>query len=470
MQCRAVPYEGNEPYIFFSYCHKDAKRVYPILEQMSLDGFRVWYDDGINAGDDWPQNIAEHLYKSSVCMVMLSEQSEKSHNCKNEVNFAIEHKKKLLVVKLEEFEMSLGMKLQLDNLRYLKKSDYPSDRVLLDELYKTEGLNECRGAESIPLRPPVVDKPPETSNEGNGAVKQFIKEEKKPPEIIKSVEEKPDDDPPEGNPPPVKVKKVKIKKPPVNEKKTEQEKPPEKPPETPPTGPDTDEVTIADPEGGGSGSGDETLIAGQNEDAVLIRLNTREVHFINSALTRLGRSMGSDFRISDNEYISSHHADIVFYNGSYYLRDAGSSNGTYIDEARLEKEKSVELTDMSIFRLHDEPFMLVFGKAAAAFRKTKCFAFLINKSTQCAKHVGQDGIYLDRRHAWPDGTLSGNKISRDHAVISFADGSFVLEDLGSKNGTYLDKERLTPKQPKVLRDRVELRLCDYTLEFGLITI
>ena len=24
MICRAIPYEGKEPYIFLSYCHKDA--------------------------------------------------------------------------------------------------------------------------------------------------------------------------------------------------------------------------------------------------------------------------------------------------------------------------------------------------------------------------------------------------------------------------------------------------------------
>ena len=41
MFCRVVPYEGNEPYIFLSYCHKDQAKVYPIFEQMAFDGYRL---------------------------------------------------------------------------------------------------------------------------------------------------------------------------------------------------------------------------------------------------------------------------------------------------------------------------------------------------------------------------------------------------------------------------------------------
>ena len=46
MICRAIPFEGKEPYIFVSYCHADKEILYPLFEQMAMDGYRIWYDDG----------------------------------------------------------------------------------------------------------------------------------------------------------------------------------------------------------------------------------------------------------------------------------------------------------------------------------------------------------------------------------------------------------------------------------------
>lgn len=35
------PYNGDEPYIFISYAHKDNAVVLPILERMVTDGYRI---------------------------------------------------------------------------------------------------------------------------------------------------------------------------------------------------------------------------------------------------------------------------------------------------------------------------------------------------------------------------------------------------------------------------------------------
>ncbi len=56
-----TPYEGNESYIFVSYCHKDRDFVFPIIEELQKNGCRIWFDRGINPGNDWPDVIAEHL-------------------------------------------------------------------------------------------------------------------------------------------------------------------------------------------------------------------------------------------------------------------------------------------------------------------------------------------------------------------------------------------------------------------------
>ena len=55
------PYNGDEPYIFISYAHKDNSIVLPIVERMTQDGYRILYDEGITPGTEWDDEIALHI-------------------------------------------------------------------------------------------------------------------------------------------------------------------------------------------------------------------------------------------------------------------------------------------------------------------------------------------------------------------------------------------------------------------------
>ena len=50
-----MPYNGTENYVFVSYAHKDSDTVLPYIEAMKQNGFRVWYDRGIEAGTEWAE-------------------------------------------------------------------------------------------------------------------------------------------------------------------------------------------------------------------------------------------------------------------------------------------------------------------------------------------------------------------------------------------------------------------------------
>ena len=52
-------YNGTEPYIFMSYSHKDTDVVLNAVDVLTDNGFHVWYDNGIEAGTEWPEYIAE---------------------------------------------------------------------------------------------------------------------------------------------------------------------------------------------------------------------------------------------------------------------------------------------------------------------------------------------------------------------------------------------------------------------------
>jgi pSer/pThr/pTyr-binding forkhead associated (FHA) protein len=49
-------------------------------------------------------------------------------------------------------------------------------------------------------------------------------------------------------------------------------------------------------------------------------------------------------------------------------------------------------------------------------------------------------------------------VSRRHAIIRRGENTLTLIDLGSTNGTHLNGQRLTPNQPRVLRDGDEIRM------------
>jgi hypothetical protein len=75
-------------------------------------------------------------------------------------------------------------------------------------------------------------------------------------------------------------------------------------------------------------------------------------------------------------------------------------------------------------------------------------------------HVGRldaaHGIFPDL-DLTPDGGRKGG-VSRRHCKIHQGDSDYLVEDVGSANGTFLNKQRLTPYLPHALKDRDRLQL------------
>lgn len=144
-RCSVRPYEGKEPYIFISYCHKDRAFVFPIIENLARDGYRVWYDEGIDPGSEWPEIIASHLNNCTVCVAFISENSLNSHNCRREINFALLKNKKFISVILEHVKMSPGMEMQISAYQSIFKYKLSSESEFYAKLYAAETLKDCKG-------------------------------------------------------------------------------------------------------------------------------------------------------------------------------------------------------------------------------------------------------------------------------------------------------------------------------------
>lgn len=170
MKCKAAPYQGEEAFAFFSYCHADSAVVYPLIEELSRMGYRIWFDDGISIGDEWPEVIAEKLEKCSVFLAAITPAYCRSHNCKNEMTFQVEDGKLILPLMLEDFPLIGGIRLQLSGRQYLKLYDVPTERwAKATSMF--EPMASCKGepldippVETPSLEiPPVVTAPVKTS-------------------------------------------------------------------------------------------------------------------------------------------------------------------------------------------------------------------------------------------------------------------------------------------------------------------
>lgn len=155
-RCAAKPYDGQEKYIFVSYCHRDRAQVFPIIEQLVKDGYRIWYDEGIDPGSEWPEIIAYHLNGCAACIAFISENSLNSHNCRREINFALLKKKPFISVVLEEVHMSLGIEMQLSATQAIFKYAISNEIEFYNKLYSAKLLEICKG---MPQKDIVVSKP-----------------------------------------------------------------------------------------------------------------------------------------------------------------------------------------------------------------------------------------------------------------------------------------------------------------------
>lgn len=146
-------YSGNEPYIFVSYSHKDTKRVYPVIARLISEGYRVWYDSGIDPGTEWDENIAYHIMNCGYFVAFLSENYLASNNCKDELNYARDLEKERLVVYLEQVNLPAGMAMRINRIQSVFKYVYRTQEDFYKKLFTTKNIYTCREKVQIDSQP-----------------------------------------------------------------------------------------------------------------------------------------------------------------------------------------------------------------------------------------------------------------------------------------------------------------------------
>ena len=160
----------------------------------------------------------------------------------------------------------------------------------------------------------------------------------------------------------------------------------------------------------------------------------------------LGRDSKNSLVFAQGD-VSRRHAEITEKDGSYYLRDLKSSNGTFLNQQALEPGKWVE------FRPGDE---LRLGSQASLNRSPHDLPEELPKLPLPA-----NGSSLTVGRA-PDNQLllPWAQASRSHALIRAKGGQNWIMDQGSLNGTFLNGKKIPSHQWVVLQP-------GNTVQFGI---
>ena len=111
-----IPAGEAEPMqLFVSYSRTDRDWVENHLDQFVEAGFDPWYDDSISAGADWRDTISDEIERSAALLCVVSPRSVASQRCLEEVDFALELDRPILVVHVEETALPNRLRFRLAN-------------------------------------------------------------------------------------------------------------------------------------------------------------------------------------------------------------------------------------------------------------------------------------------------------------------------------------------------------------------
>jgi len=112
------------------------------VRHLGADGYRIWFDEGIDPGSEWPDNIAHHIEGCGCFFSFISRNYLNSGFCCREIYYANEQKKKQLLIYLEETPLPSGMAMTFHPLQAIHRYAYAETADFYEKLYQMEGIRD----------------------------------------------------------------------------------------------------------------------------------------------------------------------------------------------------------------------------------------------------------------------------------------------------------------------------------------
>jgi len=108
-----APAQPTTPYVFICYAHDERETVVAQIDWLRSQGVAVWFDEAIEAGSRWSDDLARAVEGCSAFLYFLSPRSVSSRYCLDEVHFALECSRPIVPVEIAPVTLTPGLKLSL---------------------------------------------------------------------------------------------------------------------------------------------------------------------------------------------------------------------------------------------------------------------------------------------------------------------------------------------------------------------
>ena len=109
----AAPALPTTPYVFICYAHDERETVVEQIDWLRSQGLTVWFDEAIEAGSRWSDDLARAVEGCSAFVYFLSPRSVSSRYCLDEVHFALECSRPIVPVEIAPVTLTPGLKLSI---------------------------------------------------------------------------------------------------------------------------------------------------------------------------------------------------------------------------------------------------------------------------------------------------------------------------------------------------------------------
>ena len=113
MEHAAAPEFPDGPYVFVCYAHDEREIVLEQIAWLRAEGFTIWFDEAIEAGSRWSEDLARAVDGCAAFLYFLSPRSASSRHCLDEVHFALECGRPIVPVDIAPVTLTPGLRLSI---------------------------------------------------------------------------------------------------------------------------------------------------------------------------------------------------------------------------------------------------------------------------------------------------------------------------------------------------------------------
>lgn len=127
----------KRPQVFASYSRCDKDAVLPICKELQLRNTDVWIDlEGVYHGQNFKEVIVDAIEKSSIVLFFSSKDSNASHYVQREIAVAVETRKHIIPILLDDTKFAKSIQFDLCNIDYVNytQRDAESVREIVDDI------------------------------------------------------------------------------------------------------------------------------------------------------------------------------------------------------------------------------------------------------------------------------------------------------------------------------------------------